>query len=162
MKRFVIFLGMLWWAANGVAAAQPLPAALRLQTAADALSQDAAEYAQPFAVPQAEAERRLRALAESVAATDRIGDVYRDRLAGISIEHRPTLRIIVYLTGDAAVPGQDLPVGGMTRADRVPHRREGDARPRDLGDDLAPGGDPRRACPARPLWGSTRAPANWS
>jgi len=84
-----------------------------IQTTADALAQDAAEYARQFDVPQAEAERRLRALDESVAATDRIEATWRDRVAGISIDHKPALRILVYLTGDAAVPEERLAVGGM-------------------------------------------------
>lgn len=95
------------------AAAQVAPPP-HIQTSAEALTQDAAEYAKMFGVAEDEAERRLRALAESVAATDRIGDFYRDRLAGISIEHRPALRILVYLTGDAPVPEESLDAGGMT------------------------------------------------
>ncbi|MDB5681832.1 MAG: hypothetical protein JWO16_1637 [Sphingomonas bacterium] len=86
----------------------------RIQTPTETLAQDAAEYARLFGVPQAEAERRLRALADSVATTDSIGIVYRDRLAGISIEHRPTLRILVYLTGDTPVPERRVVAGGMT------------------------------------------------
>jgi len=96
------------------AAAQVAATAPHIQTSAEALTQDAAEYAKAFGVAQDEAERRLRALAESVAVTDRIGDTYRDRLAGISIEHRPALRILVYLTGDAPVPEESLDAGGMT------------------------------------------------
>ncbi|HEX4693353.1 hypothetical protein [Sphingomonas sp.] len=96
------------------AAAQVETTAPHIQTPSEALSQDATEYAKLFGVPQDEAERRLRALAESVSATDRIGDTYRDRLAGISIEHRPSLRILVYLTGDTPVPTENLTVGGMT------------------------------------------------
>jgi hypothetical protein len=114
VKRLVIFLGMLWWAAVGVAAAQPLPAASRVQTPAEALTKDAGEYAKLFGVPQAEAERRLQALAESVATTDSIEIAYRDRIAGVSIEHKPALRIVVYLTGDAPVPDRKLTAGGMT------------------------------------------------
>jgi streptogrisin C len=85
-----------------------------VQTPAEALTQDAAEYARQFGVPQLEAERRLRALTDSVGATDSIEVAYRDRLAGISIEHRPALRILVYLTGDAAVPERRLSAGGMS------------------------------------------------
>ena len=96
------------------AVAQTAPAGGGIQTAAATLAQDAGEYAKLFGVPQVEAERRLRALADSVATTDSIGIVYRDRLAGISIEHRPALRILVYLTGDTPVPGRTLHAGGMT------------------------------------------------
>lgn len=115
MRRLSGLLALLFGLFVPLAAvAQSSPAAARIETPTETLSQDAAEYARQFGVPQAEAERRLRALAESVAATDRIGDQYRDRLAGISIEHKPALRILVYLTGDAAVPEQDLAVGAMT------------------------------------------------
>jgi streptogrisin C len=96
------------------AAGQVAPSMTRIQTPTETLAQDAAEYARLFGVPQAEAERRLRALADSVATTDSIGIVYRDRLAGISIEHRPTLRILVYLTGDTPVPERRVVAGGMT------------------------------------------------
>ncbi len=95
------------------AAAQGAPLVTRIQTSAEALTQDAAEYARLFGVPQAEAERRLRALADSVATTDGIETTYRDRVAGVSIEHKPALRILVYLTGDEPVPNRTLDAGGM-------------------------------------------------
>ena len=95
------------------ALAQTAPPASRVQTPAQALAQDAGQYARQFAVSQAEAERRLRALAESVAATDSIEATYRDRVAGVSIEHKPALRILVYLTGDEAVPNRTLNAGEM-------------------------------------------------
>ena len=88
-------------------------AALR-QTPEMALAQDAAEYARQFGVTPAEALRRLRALSDSVAATDRIAEAHRDRLAGVTIEHRPDLRIVVYLTGTEAVPDQSIEAAGMT------------------------------------------------
>lgn len=96
------------------AIAQTAPTAPRVQTLDEALAQDAAEYAKQFDVPQAEAERRLRALADSVAVTDTIETVYRDRVAGVSIEHKPRLRILVYLTGDEAVPNRTLDADGLT------------------------------------------------
>ncbi len=94
--------------------AQAVPvAATTIQTSDQALAQDAAEYAREFGVGADEALRRLRAMADSVPATDRIAEQYRDRLAGISIEHRPDFRIIVSLTGTAPIAGQRILVGGM-------------------------------------------------
>lgn len=93
------------------ASAQTGPA---IETAAAARARDAAEYAKAFGVAQDEAERRLAAQEESVAATDRLAAQYRVRLTGIVIEHRPRYRIVVYLTGDAAVPEQRIVAGGMT------------------------------------------------
>ena len=98
------------------ALAQTAPAASRIQTSAEALAQDAGEYAKQFGVSQAEAERRLRALADSVPVTDAIEADYRDRVAGISVEHRPGLRILVYLTGDVPVPDRMFNADGT----RVP------------------------------------------
>ncbi len=76
-----------------------------------ALAQDAAEYARQYGVPQSEAERRLHAQQDSVPAIDAIAARYRDRLAGISVEHRPDYRYIAYLTGDAPVPATSVATG---------------------------------------------------
>ncbi|SDA36694.1 hypothetical protein [Sphingomonas sp. NFR15] len=91
-------------------AAPPLPGA---QTESQALLQDGAAYARQYDVPIEEAIRRLRAQAESVAATDALAVRFRDRLAGIAIEHRPAYRIVVTLTGGAAVPPERIVAGGM-------------------------------------------------
>jgi hypothetical protein len=94
------------------AAAQPP----HVQTPQEALAQDAAEYARNVGVTQEEAERRLRAQAESVPVTDAIRSTYGPRLAGISIEHKPVFRIRVLLTGSAPVADRVISAGGM----RVP------------------------------------------
>jgi hypothetical protein len=98
------------------ASAGPSPAAVapRVQTAMESLVQDAREYARNMDVPLDEAMRRLRAQEESVPATDRIQAQYRDRLAGIAIEHAPSYRIVVLLTGSDPVPDQSIVAGGMT------------------------------------------------
>ena len=75
-----------------------------MQTQADALADDAVQYAARFGVAPEEALQRLRAQQASVAATDAIRSEFADRLAGISIEHAPGYRIEVLLTGDQAVP----------------------------------------------------------
>jgi hypothetical protein len=91
------------------------PAAAQLiQTREAALAQDAGEYARLYNVPQDEALRRLRAQDDSVTATDAIARRYRGRLAGISVQHRPDYRYIVYLTGDYPVADTRIIVGGTT------------------------------------------------
>ena len=89
------------------------PAPLR-ETPAQALAEDAAEYARQFAFPLAEAQRRLVAQDASIAATDAIADDYRARLAGIAIEHRPSYHIVVSLTGNTPVAEQRIKVGTTT------------------------------------------------
>ena len=77
--------------------------AQQVQTQAEALADDAVQYAAQFAVTPDEALRRLRSQQASVAATDAITHEFADRLAGISIEHRPDYRIVVLLTGNEPV-----------------------------------------------------------
>ena len=77
--------------------------AQQVETHAEALSDDAIQYAAQFGVAPAEAERRLKAQQDSVAATDAIAREFAGRLAGISIEHGPQYRIIVLLTGNDIV-----------------------------------------------------------
>lgn len=96
------------------AGAQAIGTEPRVQSGAQALAQDAAEYALHNDVSLGEAMRRLRAQEESVAATDRLQLTYRDRLAGISIEHRPDYRISVLLTGTDPVPDQVISAGGLS------------------------------------------------
>ena len=95
MKRFLAVL-LLAFAVK--AAAQPA------KTAAEALSDDAVQYAAQFRVPADEALRRLKAQQATVSATDAIAEEFASRLAGISIEHSPEYRIVVLLTGDEPVP----------------------------------------------------------
>jgi streptogrisin C len=85
-----------------------------IEASDEALAEDAAEYARQFEVLPAEALHRLAAQQASVAVTDALAEHYRDRLAGIAIEHRPAYRIVVNLTGTQQVPEQRLTVGGMT------------------------------------------------
>jgi hypothetical protein len=108
MRILLTALLLLLAALPGMAAAQTI------ETPAEALTRDAAEYAKLFAVSQDEAERRLTALDASVPITDEIEAKYRDRVAGISIQHRPDFRINVYLTGSDPVPDERLLLGGMT------------------------------------------------
>ena len=95
---------MRWLIALLLLACAATAPAQSVQTQAEALAEDAAQYAAQFQVSPAEALRRLKAQQDSVAATDSIAREFADRLAGISIEHSPTFRIVVLLTGDLAVP----------------------------------------------------------
>lgn len=107
-------VALAMWA--GTAAAQDVPAAAPIATVLtpdDALKLDALDYARRHAVAPEEALRRLRAQEESVAETDAIEARYRDRLAGMAIEHDPEYRIVVLLTGDDPVGDYTIPAGGM-------------------------------------------------
>ena len=86
-----------------IAAAPVLPAPPRVQTSDEALAQDAAAYALRYAIAPAEALLRLRALQASADFTEGLRQTFRERLVGISVEHRPALRIVVLLTGSEPV-----------------------------------------------------------
>jgi streptogrisin C len=70
------------------------------KTQAEALADDAVQYAAIFKVSPDEARRRLKVQQSTVAATDAIRGEFAERLAGISIEHSPDYRIVVLLTGN--------------------------------------------------------------
>ena len=114
------------------AAPAPLPAspflATPVQTPAEALVQDARDYAVRHAVPFDEALKRLRAQEESVAATDRLRGAYAARLAGIVLEHRPVFRFVILLTGDVPVADSVIRAGGL---DIPVHFRTGAAATRE-------------------------------
>lgn len=93
--RWIFALLLLAFA--GTAAAQAV------ETRDKAIAEDAIQYASQFQVTPEEAVHRLKAQQDSVAATDAIAIEFSDRLAGISIEHRPNYRIMVLLTGSQPV-----------------------------------------------------------
>ena len=78
------------------------------------MAQDAVEYAKQFSVPLAVAVSRLEAQEASVPVTTKIAEEFRDRLAGIAIEHEPEYRIVVHLAGDAPVKERQFRAGGLT------------------------------------------------
>ncbi|MEO7635086.1 MAG: hypothetical protein ABIS38_05510, partial [Sphingomicrobium sp.] len=104
MLRRLLAIGLI--ALATVAAAPP-----QVQTRASALAQDAAAYAGLERISETEALRRLTAQQASVAATDALAAEFADRLAGISIEHRPDYRIVVHLAGPEPVSARNLTVG---------------------------------------------------
>ena len=85
----------------GIAAAEPV------ETRDQALAEDSIQYAAQFRVTPDEALRRLKAQEHSVVVTDSIAREFSDRLAGISIEHSPSYRIDVLLTGSEPVADRD-------------------------------------------------------
>lgn len=91
------FLGFVLLTLTATASGQPV------KTQAEALADDAAQYAAHYRVTGGEALRRLKAQQASVAATDEIAREFASRLAGISIEHAPEYRILVLLTGTEPV-----------------------------------------------------------
>jgi hypothetical protein len=96
LRRIALLLSLIAFGAGAMAA--PV-----VQTRAEALAEDAAQYAAQYSVTPEEALRRLRAQQASVAETDAIAREFAGRLAGISIEHRPEYRIVVLLTGSGPV-----------------------------------------------------------
>ena len=88
-------------------------------------AEDAVQYAAQFGVPPDEALRRLKAQQASVAATDAIAQRIRRLVSpGSAIEHAPSIRIVVLLTGNEPVADRE--------ANGVPivftNRRQGHAR----------------------------------
>jgi hypothetical protein len=113
----VALLGASLASGNAQAATEgsPAPAELqvpRLETADEAVVQDAAEYARLHSLSLDEAVSRLRAQEASVAATDRLRQRYRDRLTGIAIEHEPEYRIVVLLAGAEPVRAEFISAAG--------------------------------------------------
>ncbi|MDQ3074386.1 MAG: S1 family peptidase [Pseudomonadota bacterium] len=96
-----------------VATGKAIPAQALPQTPAEAFAQDGAAYARRYGVTQHQASVRLRALHASAAFTDQIRQAHRNRLVGISIDHSPTLRIVVLLTGAEPVPETSIAFDGI-------------------------------------------------
>lgn len=106
LMRFLIGLLLL-------AFASPVAAQV-VQSAEEALAQDAAQYSTLHHVGPDEALRRLRAQEETVAATDRLRALYAKRLAGVAIEHEPEYRIVVLLKGGKRVPDERIEAGELS------------------------------------------------
>ena len=109
MRRFVPLL-LLFSAIPASAAAAPP----RLLTPDEALARDAERYAARFGVGAEDALLALRKQFASTAITDRLRTQYRERLAGIYIEHQPRWGIVVVLTGTAAPPPMVIEEGGQS------------------------------------------------
>jgi hypothetical protein len=95
------------------AKADPSTSLSRIFAASDeAWVPDAREYAKRYSMSVEQALRHLRAQEESVVATDRLQQEFKDRFAGLSIEHHP-YRIIVLLTGAEFVADRTIRAGGL-------------------------------------------------
>ena len=94
---------MRWWLGLLLVGCAAAASAQAVQTQAEAIADDAIQYAAQFGVTPDEAARRLTAQQASVVATNAIAREFADRLAGISIEHAPEYRIVVLLTGSDPV-----------------------------------------------------------
>ncbi|MDD1452192.1 S1 family peptidase [Sphingomonas sp. H160509] len=114
ISSFMFTISVRWFLAATLLAlgAGPVSAA-QVQLPVDALMQDAGEYATRFGVPFDEALRRMRAQGATVPATDALRETYKDRWAGVAIEHQPNYRIVVLLTGTDPVADQSVMAGGM-------------------------------------------------
>ena len=89
------------------------PEAATLESPAEALAQDATEYARLEGVSLDEALRRLRFQEASIAKTDALRAEFKDRFAGLVIQHQADYRIIVLLTGNAWVRDRFIAAGGI-------------------------------------------------
>jgi hypothetical protein len=114
ISSFMFTISVRWFLAAALLALGVGPvSAAQVQLPVDALMQDASEYATRFGVPFDEALRRMRAQGDSVPATDALRETYKDRWAGVAIEHQPNYRIVVLLTGTDPVADQSVTAGGM-------------------------------------------------
>jgi len=107
---------LIFAVASLVAVLAPAPARAAdpvRQGPGEALTADARSYASAMGVGQEEADRRLRLQEASVAITERLRRDYRERLAGISIEHSPEWKVVLLLTGEQAPVRLLLSAGEM-------------------------------------------------
>ncbi|GLR47194.1 hypothetical protein [Sphingomonas astaxanthinifaciens] len=149
---------MRWIVALLIAlAGSPGLAAEPMRLSADeALAQDASLYATRFGVSPAEALRRLQQQRASIAVSEELRVRYRDRLASISVVHRPDWHLLVRLSGagrpaDFVATEQGLPIpvrfedgAGATREQALALLdRERAALPKDVAGYRGGGVDPR-------------------
>jgi hypothetical protein len=106
-KRFFLLSAVILLGAGSPALAQGTA-----MNAAEALAQDANQYALRFSVTPEEAQWRLQAQQDSVATTDAIRQRFGARLAGIAFEHEPEFRIRVLLKGNDPVAGESVTIAG--------------------------------------------------
>jgi len=90
---------MRWWLGLLLVGYAAAASAQAVQTQAEAIADDAIQYAAQFGVTPDEAARRLTAQQASVVATNAIAREFAGRLAGISIDHAPGYRVVVLLKG---------------------------------------------------------------
>ena len=86
-------------------------ASAQVETPDAALVRDAATWAAVAGLTPVEAEAQLRAQQATIPVTDALRAEFRDRLAGVAVEHVPAYRIVVLLTGDAPVAERHVVAG---------------------------------------------------
>ncbi|WP_294289371.1 hypothetical protein [uncultured Sphingomonas sp.] len=101
-----------FFAALALSASQSAQA--QVQTPDAAITQDAAAVAERLGIPPDQAARQLRLQEASVAVTDALAAEFSSRLAGIAIDHRPTFRILVRLTGTTPEPDRTVTIAGAS------------------------------------------------
>lgn len=111
MKWLVTRLLILLAATLPVAARAAEPV---VETQAEALAQDAAAIAPRLGLTPAQALSRLRAQTATIPMTERLRVEYRERLAGLFIEHGATMQIVVLLTGVTAPAGFAVDADGLS------------------------------------------------
>lgn len=87
--------------------------AAHVQTLEEAIEQDAQGYSRSVGVSLDEARQRIRAIRELRTVKMRLQQTHGSRLAGIATEHAPKLQVSVLLTGDTAVPSENVSAGGL-------------------------------------------------
>ena len=88
------------------------PALAQVETPDAVLQRDAATWAAVAGMPATEAETQLRVQQATIAITDALRAEFRDRLAGLAVDHVPIYRIDVLLTGDAPVADRQAVAAG--------------------------------------------------
>jgi streptogrisin C len=84
-----------------------------IQTEEEALAQDAAAIAPTLGLPPQAALLRLKAQAATIPVSDALRVQYRERMAGLFVEQRPVMRLVVLLTGTEAPPGFTIDAAGL-------------------------------------------------
>lgn len=114
MGKFIpIIIAALASLAAASGHAQPAVPSPHVQSAAEALRQDAVEYATAHAVVVETGEQRLAVQDASLPVTDALATEFADRLAGIAIDHGADYRIDILLTGDAPVAPRSIAAAGL-------------------------------------------------
>ena len=105
--------GAAWLSSGATAQVLPLPPFAQAPTPPSDPG-DAADYAQAFAVSPGVARQRLDALAALAGPIRALRITYRQRLAGIAIDHSPALALRVTLTGATPVADTMIVAAGTS------------------------------------------------
>jgi len=81
------------------------------QTSQKGFSGDAEFISRHYGLPLADVQRQLRLQNSRGNLAGDLREEFKDRLAGIYVEHYPVDRIVVRLTGNLQVPSRELKIG---------------------------------------------------